>query len=174
VIADHIRSCAFLIVDGVHPSNEGRGYVLRRIIRRAVRHGHQLGQTDAFFYQLVPALVAEMGSAYPELVELQDQVEKVLLAEEQQFEKTLEKGLAVLVKLYDTYGFPTDLTNDIARERNLEIDLEGYEKCMAEQRARARAAGNFSIDYSDTITLDGETEFLGYTTVADQGVKSSR
>ena len=186
VIADHIRSCAFLIVDGVHPSNEGRGYVLRRIIRRAVRHGHQLGQTDAFFYQLVPALVAEMGSAYPELVELQDQVEKVLLAEEQQFEKTLEKGLAVLdtslkslsakvipgdlvFKLYDTYGFPTDLTNDIARERNLEIDLEGYEKCMAEQRARARAAGNFSIDYSDTITLDGETEFLGYTTVADQG-----
>jgi len=186
VIADHIRSCAFLIVDDVLPSNEGRGYVLRRIIRRAVRHGHQLGQTQAFFHKLVPALVAEMGAAYPELIQLQSQIEKVLLAEEQQFEKTLEKGLAVLdssldnlsgktipgdlvFKLYDTYGFPTDLTNDIARERELEIDLEGYEACMAEQRARARAAGNFSVDYGDAITVDGETTFLGYNTLADEG-----
>ena len=185
VIADHIRSCAFLIVDGVLPSNEGRGYVLRRIIRRAVRHGHQLGQTQAFFHSLVPALVAEMGEAYPELTALQAQVQKVLLAEEQQFEKTLEKGLAVLdtalkslntktipgdlvFKLYDTYGFPTDLTNDIARERDLAIDLEGYEVCMAEQRARARAAGNFTVDYGDTISIDGATDFIGYDSLTDE------
>lgn len=186
VIADHIRSCAFLIVDGVIPANEGRGYVLRRIIRRAVRHGHRLGQTETFFYQLVKALVNEMGEAYPELTAQQAQVEKVLLAEEQQFAKTLEKGLAVLESvlanmtgteisgkvvftLHDTYGFPTDLTNDIARERNLTLDLEGYEACMAEQRARARAAGKFNVDYSDQIKIDGSTDFMGYESLLDSG-----
>ncbi|MGH1439777.1 MAG: alanine--tRNA ligase [Cellvibrionaceae bacterium] len=179
VIADHIRSCSFLIVDGVLPSNEGRGYVLRRIIRRAVRHGHKLGQKAAFFHQLVPALVKEMGDAYPELTKHQDQIAKVLLSEEQQFEKTLEKGLGVLDKelstitgkeisgnivftLHDTYGFPTDLTNDIARERGYSLDMAGYESAMAEQRARARAAGKFKVDYSDNIELAGETAFVGY------------
>lgn len=186
VIADHIRSCAFLVVDGVMPSNEGRGYVLRRIIRRAVRHGHKLGHTDAFFYKLVAALVAEMGAAYPELVALQSQIEKVLLTEEQQFEKTLEKGLSVLevalsslsgseipgdvvFTLYDTYGFPTDLTNDIARERELSLDMDGYEKCMNEQRARARAAGKFTADYSASIKVEGETTFSGYVNLLDEG-----
>lgn len=179
VIADHIRSCSFLIVDGVLPSNEGRGYVLRRIIRRAVRHGHKLGQTQAFFHKLVPALVAEMGDAYPELIKAQSQVEKVLLAEEQQFEKTLDKGMAVLdaelsglkgnvipgdvvFTLYDTYGFPVDLTNDIARERELSLDLDGYEEAMNAQRQRARAAGSFKVDYSHKFQLEGETEFTGY------------
>jgi alanyl-tRNA synthetase len=186
VIADHIRSCAFLIVDGVLPANEGRGYVLRRIIRRAIRHGHKLGQTEKFFYKLVPAIVNEMGDAYPELKEQQAQVEKILMAEEQQFEKTLEKGLAVfesaLLKLsgkeipgevvftlHDTYGFPTDLTNDIARERGLSLDIEGYERCMSEQRARARAAGNFKIDYSESISIDGKTEFVGYKDLTEEG-----
>jgi alanyl-tRNA synthetase len=186
VIADHIRSCAFLIADGVMPSNEGRGYVLRRIIRRAIRHGHKLGHTDAFFYQLVSALTNEMGEAYPELVRQQTQIEKILLTEERQFEKTLEKGLSVLESalstlsgtevsgdvvftLYDTYGFPTDLTNDIARERGLSLDMEGYEKCMAEQRVRARAAGKFSVDYSSTLTITGETNFSGYATIHDAG-----
>jgi len=179
VIADHIRSCSFLIVDGVLPSNEGRGYVLRRIIRRAVRHGHKLGQKEVFFYKLVTALVNEMGEAYPELSEQQEHIVKVLLAEEQQFAKTLEKGLVVLESalesisgkaipgkivftLHDTYGFPTDLTNDIARERGYSLDMDGYENAMAEQRARARAAGKFKVDYSDNIELDGETEFVGY------------
>jgi len=186
VIADHIRSCAFLIIDGVMPSNEGRGYVLRRIIRRAVRHGHKLGHTKAFFYQLVAALSAEMGEAYPELLGQQAKIEKVLLTEEQQFEKTLEKGLSVLESalaglsgkeipgdvvfaLYDTYGFPTDLTNDIAREREFTLDMKGYEACMAEQRIRARAAGNFKIDYSLNIHLDSETVFSGYDQLVDQG-----
>jgi alanyl-tRNA synthetase len=186
VIADHIRSCAFLIVDGVIPANEGRGYVLRRIIRRAVRHGHKLGQTDVFFYKLVAALVKEMGEAYPELKAQQAQVEKVLLAEEQQFAKTLEKGLAVLESvlvdikgteipgdivfaLHDTYGFPTDLTNDIARERNLTLDIEGYEALMAEQRTRARAAGKFKVDYKDQIQIDGSTLFMGYESLLDEG-----
>jgi alanyl-tRNA synthetase len=186
VIADHIRSCAFLIVDGVIPANEGRGYVLRRIIRRAVRHGHKLGQTDVFFYKLVGALVKEMGDAYPELKTQQAQVEKVLLAEEQQFAKTLEKGLAVLESvlvdikgteipgdivfaLHDTYGFPTDLTNDIARERNLTLDIEGYEALMAEQRTRARAAGKFKVDYNDQIQIDGSTRFMGYESLLDEG-----
>jgi alanyl-tRNA synthetase len=186
VIADHIRSCAFLVADGVMPSNEGRGYVLRRIIRRAVRHGHKLGHTQAFFHRLVSALVDEMGEAYPELVQQQTQIEKVLLAEERQFEKTLEKGLSVLegalaslsgkqvpgqvvFTLYDTYGFPTDLTNDIARERELTLDMDGYEQCMGEQRARARAAGKFSVDYSNTVTIDGETHFSGYELLSDSG-----
>ena len=191
VIADHIRSCAFLIIDGVMPSNEGRGYVLRRIIRRAVRHGHKLGQTQAFFHQLVAALVDTMGEAYPELRSQQKQIEKILLLEEQQFEKTLEKGLSVLesvlassdfiqggstqipgatvFSLYDTYGFPTDLTNDIAREHKLTLDMEGYEKCMNEQRARARAAGKFTVDYSSTIDLEGATDFTGYDTVNGGG-----
>ncbi len=179
VIADHIRSCAFLICDGVMPSNEGRGYVLRRIIRRAVRHGHKLGQDKPFFYTLVSALVAQMGEAYPELANSQVQVEKVLLAEEEQFAKTLDKGLAVLEDklaslqngvipgevvfvLYDTYGFPVDLTNDIARERELALDMEGYEALMAAQRDRARSAGAFKVDYTANLQLEGETAFEGY------------
>ena len=186
VIADHIRSCAFLIVDGVLPANEGRGYVLRRIIRRAVRHGHKLGQTEPFFHTLVSALVAAMGQAYPELVAQQAQVEKVLLAEEQQFARTLEKGLKLLeselaqladkeipgdivFKLHDTYGFPTDLTNDIARERGYSLDMPGYEQHMAEQRAQAQAAGSFSADYSSEIQLAGATDFIGYQQLSDQG-----
>lgn len=186
VIADHIRSCAFLVVDGVLPSNEGRGYVLRRIIRRAIRHGHKLGQKNAFFHKLVGALVTEMGEAYPELAKQQAQVEKVLLAEEQQFEKTLDKGMAVLEEalkglqgteipgdvvftLYDTYGFPLDLTNDIARERDMTIDERGYEERMAEQRARARAAGAFKVDYTAGLKLDGETAFTGYDSLNNSG-----
>ncbi len=179
VIADHIRSCSFLVTDGVMPSNEGRGYVLRRIIRRAIRHGHKLGQKKAFFHKLVPALVAEMGEAYPELVQQQAQVERVLLAEEEQFDKTLDKGMAVLedelqrlegseipgqlvFTLYDTYGFPVDLTNDIARERDLTIDRAGYDSAMEAQRARARAAGAFKVDYTAGLAIEGETEFCGY------------
>ena len=179
VIADHIRSCAFLVTDGVLPSNEGRGYVLRRIIRRAVRHGHKLGQKQAFFHKLVAGLEQVMGEAYPELTKLRAQIEKVLLAEEQQFEKTLDKGMVVLEEalknlkgkvvpgtvlftLYDTYGFPLDLTADIARERELEVDEAGYETAMAEQRARARAAGAFKVDYTAGIKIGGSTEFTGY------------
>jgi len=179
VIADHIRSCSFMIVDGVVPSNEGRGFVLRRIIRRAVRHGHKLGQKNAFFSKLVVALVAEMGAAYPELSAAQALVEKTLLSEEQQFEKTLDKGLLVLesalkdVKgsvipgdivfaLHDTYGFPLDLTADIAREREMTVDEAGYETAMEEQRNRARAAGSFKVDYTANLKLDGATDFTGY------------
>tara|TARA_R110001592_G_scaffold363341_1_gene684433 strand:- start:56608 stop:59208 length:2601 start_codon:yes stop_codon:yes gene_type:complete len=186
VIADHIRSCSFLIVDGVVPSNEGRGYVLRRIIRRAIRHGNQLGQTQAFFHTLVAALVAEMGEAYPELVDAQVQVEKVLLKEERQFEKTLDKGMTVLdsvlaelkgdvipggviFTLYDTYGFPVDLTNDIARERGLSLDMPGYEDAMGTQRQRARAAGSFKVDYTQQLKLDGKTEFTGYDSTRGSG-----
>lgn len=186
VIADHIRSCSFLIVDGVLPSNEGRGYVLRRIIRRAIRHGHKLGQTKAFFHTLVASLVAEMGEAYPELTKAQAQVEKVLLAEEQQFEKTLDKGMTVLnsalselqtdvipgdmvFSLYDTYGFPVDLTNDIARERGLSLDMSGYEDAMNAQRQRARAAGAFKVDYTQQLQLDGNTGFTGYEGTTGQG-----
>ncbi len=186
VIADHIRSCAFLISDGVMPSNEGRGYVLRRIIRRAVRHGNKLGQKQAFFHQLVAALVAEMGSAYPELVTGQKQIETVLLREEEQFEKTLDKGMAVLetalselkgtevpgqlvFTLYDTYGFPFDLTADIARERGLTVDDTGYETAMNEQRARARAAGSFKVDYTASLAIDGDTIFEGYSDLIGQG-----
>ncbi len=179
VIADHIRSCAFLVLDDVLPSNEGRGYVLRRIIRRALRHGSKLGATEPFFYKLVASLVREMGEAYPDLKSKQKSIEKALLAEEEQFARTLDKGLEVLeaavasldsnvipgevvFKLHDTYGFPTDLTNDIARERNLELDLEGYEKRMAEQKQRARAASQFAVDYTDKIDVQGSTEFAGY------------
>ena len=180
VIADHIRSCGFLIADGVVPSNEGRGYVLRRIIRRAVRHGNKLGATGPFFYRLVAALVAEMGDAYPELRAKQDQVVKTLEREEQQFAQTLDKGMQILeealeaisgtqipgdvvFKLYDTYGFPVDLTNDIARERGLTLDIEGYDVAMAQQRARSQEGGKFSVDYSKTISLEGKTDFTGYS-----------
>ena len=180
VIADHIRSCGFLIADGVVPSNEGRGYVLRRIIRRAVRHGNKLGATGPFFYRLVAALVAEMGDAYPELRAKQDQVAKTLEREEQQFAQTLDKGMQILeealeaisgtqipgdvvFKLYDTYGFPVDLTNDIARERGLTLDIEGYDAAMAQQRARSQEGGKFSVDYSKTISLEGKTDFTGYS-----------
>ena len=182
VIADHIRSCAFLVIDGVVPSNEGRGYVLRRIMRRAIRHGHKLGQTQAFFHKLAAALADEMGDAYPELREKQAHISKILLAEEEQFAKTLDKGMAVLegalsaltgkvidgatvFSLYDTYGFPVDLTADIARERGLQLDMAGYEQAMDEQRKRARAAGSFKVDYSDTLQLDGQTTFDGYQTL---------
>ena len=187
VIADHIRSCAFLIIDGVMPSNEGRGYVLRRIIRRAIRHGHKLGQQQSFFNQLVAALAVEMGGAYPELIAQQAQIEKVLLAEEQQFEKTLDKGLAVLeaelkalkgkiipgavaFTLYDTYGFPFDLTADIARERELTIDEAGYEQAMEAQRTRARAAGSFKVDYNSNLKFEGETQFSGYDHSSGQAI----
>lgn len=179
VIADHIRSCSFLIVDGVLPSNEGRGYVLRRIIRRALRHGNNLGQKDAFFYKLVKPLVKEMGDAYPELKNAQSKVEKALHQEEDRFAETLEKGLAILedaikdmkgkvisgdivFKLYDTYGFPADLTNDIARERNLTLDMAGFEKAMEQQRERARAASTFGGAYEGTLDIAGETDFTGY------------
>lgn len=178
VIADHIRSCAFLIVDGVMPGNEGRGYVLRRIIRRAARHGNKLGATAPFFHKLVPALAAEMGKAYPELREKQSLVQEQLLQEEQRFNKTLVAGLSILdealanligtvipgevvFRLYDTYGFPADLTADIARERDLEVDTEGFEQCMQAQRVRARAASNFGIS-KDSLQSDATTEFLGY------------
>jgi alanyl-tRNA synthetase len=186
VIADHIRSCSFLISDGVVPSNEGRGYVLRRIIRRAIRHGNQLGQKQPFFHKLAKALAEVMGDAYPELHKNQAQIERVLLQEEEQFEKTLDKGIAVLedalgklsgtevpgkvvFTLYDTYGFPVDLTADIARERGLTIDQEGYEAAMAEQRARARAAGSFKVDYNAAGLDLPASEFLGYSSLAEQG-----
>ncbi len=186
VIADHIRSCAFLIVDGVLPGNEGRGYVLRRIIRRAIRHGNKLGATGPFFYKLVPALVAEMGGAYPELSKLQPQVEKALLTEEERFAKTLDNGLQILndaleglsgteipgdivFKLYDTYGFPVDLTNDIARERDLTLDIAGYEAAMAAQRTLSQESGSFKVDYNDVLRLDGETRFTGYDAVSGEG-----
>ena len=186
VIADHIRSCAFLIVDGVMPGNEGRGYVLRRIIRRAVRHGNKLGASKPFFHQLVSTLVEQMGEAYPELVKRQQHVEKALLAEEEQFAKTLDNGMKILeealaelhgdeipgelvFKLYDTYGFPTDLTNDIARERELSLDMAGYEAAMAAQRSRSQEGGSFKVDYSSVLTLEGSTEFTGYDSVSGEG-----
>lgn len=183
VIADHIRACAFLVCDGVLPSNEGRGYVLRRIIRRAVRHGNKLGANDSFFYRLVAALVAEMGVAYPELAKLQAQVEKVLLTEEEQFAKTLEQGMRILeqdlseltgtvipgetiFKLYDTYGFPVDLTGDIARERNLSLDEQGFEAAMEKQRQLARAASNFKMNLAEGVEIEGTTDFIGYQQLA--------
>ena len=186
VIADHIRSCAFLIVDGVLPGNEGRGYVLRRIIRRAIRHGNKLGASAPFFHQLVATLAAEMGEAYPELVKLQPQVEKALLAEEEQFAKTLDNGLQILqdalaaidgteipgevvFKLYDTYGFPVDLTNDIARERGLALDMAGYEAAMAAQRSRSQESGSFRVDYNAVLSLEGSTEFTGYDSLQGEG-----
>ena len=179
VISDHIRSCSFLILDGVTPSNEGRGYVLRRIIRRALRHGNKLGIKEEFFYKLVPVLRELMGDAYPDLIAHQDKICKVLKQEEIQFSKTLDKGMAIfqnylsgttnsvipgdlIFKLYDTYGFPVDLTNDIARENGLEIDMEGYNRCMQEQIARGRSASQFSVDYSEQVNLPGKTKFIGY------------
>ncbi|WP_339473109.1 alanine--tRNA ligase [Pseudomonas sp. RL_5y_Pfl2_69] len=180
VVADHIRSCSFLIADGVLPSNEGRGYVLRRIIRRACRHGNKLGATGNFFYKIVAALVAEMGESFPELVREQANIERVLKAEEEQFSKTLEQGLKILeldlaelkgtvvpgdvvFKLYDTYGFPMDLTADIARERNLTVDEEGFEREMEAQRVRARSASSFGLDYNTLVKVDVPTEFVGYS-----------
>ncbi|WP_339468769.1 alanine--tRNA ligase [Pseudomonas capeferrum] len=185
VVADHIRSCGFLIADGVLPSNEGRGYVLRRIIRRACRHGNKLGAKGSFFYQIVAALVAEMGEAFPELKSQQAHIERVLKAEEEQFAKTLEQGLRILeqdlaqlqgdvvpgdvvFKLYDTYGFPMDLTADIARERELTIDEAGFEREMDAQRERARSASAFGMDYNSLVKVDTVTDFLGYTTTEGQ------
>ncbi|MCB1676370.1 MAG: alanine--tRNA ligase [Halioglobus sp.] len=185
VIADHIRSCAFLIADGVLPGNEGRGYVLRRIIRRAIRHGNKLGAERPFFHRLVAPLAQQMGAAYPELVKQRAQVEKALLTEEEQFAKTLDNGMQILeealatlpgteipgdvvFKLYDTYGFPTDLTNDIARERGLTLDMAGYEAAMAQQRSRSQESGGFRVDYSSVLTLEGSTAFTGYDSLSDQ------
>ena len=186
VVADHARSCCFLIADGVNPSNEGRGYVLRRIIRRAVRHGNKLGATGSFFHKMLQPLIDVMGAAYPELEANKASIEAALLKEEEQFAKTLEQGLKLLegelenlkgsvipgeiiFKLYDTYGFPTDLTADIARERDLTIDEAGFEKEMAAQRQRARDAGKFAIDYNSVVKVEGETQFEGYDATAGQG-----
>jgi len=179
VIADHIRSCAFLIVDGVKPSNEGRGYVLRRIIRRALRHGHNLGANGNFFYKLTASLGEIMGDAYPELLKMHQVISDTIKKEEEQFARTLDIGMGVLkaaladlsgtelsgelvFQLYDTFGFPTDLTNDVAREKGYTLDIAGYEKCMEEQRSRARSASQFSVDYTDGIRVEGSTEFCGY------------
>jgi alanyl-tRNA synthetase len=179
VVADHIRSCSFLIADGVLPSNEGRGYVLRRIIRRACRHGSKLGASGPFFHKIVAALVAEMSDAYPELRAQQSSIERALKAEEEQFAKTLEQGLKLLeqeltglkgsvipgkvvFKLYDTYGFPDDLTGDIARERGLTLDMAGFEQAMQEQRERSQEAGKFDLDYNSLIKVDADTRFSGY------------
>ncbi|MGM0856200.1 MAG: alanine--tRNA ligase [Pseudomonadota bacterium] len=185
VIADHIRSCAFLIVDGVLPSNEGRGYVLRRIIRRAIRHGHKLGANEPFFHKLVDALDEEMGDAYPELREANSQIARILLKEEEQFARTLDHGMGLLnaaldelqgdvlpgetvFKLYDTYGFPYDLTADVCREREVSLDEAGFHRELEAQRERARAASQFGADYSASIELDGETTFTGYDRLEDQ------
>ncbi|MGO1246256.1 MAG: alanine--tRNA ligase [Oceanisphaera sp.] len=185
VIADHIRSCAFLIADGVMPSNEGRGYVLRRIIRRAVRHGRKLGAEQSFFYTLVGALCEQMGEAYPELNTQRAIIEKVLRLEEEQFARTLGRGLQLLedaiaelgdakvlpgevvFKLYDTYGFPADLTADVLRDRELSIDEAGFETLMQQQRERAKEASNFGIDYTKAIKVDGTTDFIGYEHLAE-------
>lgn len=186
VIADHIRSCAYLIADGVMPSNEGRGYVLRRIIRRAVRHGHLLGAKGAFFYQLVPTLIEVMAEAGNELETNQALIEKLLRQEEEQFARTLERGLVLLdealakvennllsgevvFKLYDTYGFPYDLTADICREKNITIDQAGFDRAMEAQRQQAQAASNFGVDYGNLIAVDGETGFEGYTSAESLG-----
>ncbi|WP_445115805.1 alanine--tRNA ligase [Acinetobacter sp. WZC-1] len=186
VVADHARSCCFLIADGVNPSNEGRGYVLRRIIRRAVRHGNKMGATGTFFYKMLQPLIEVMGEAYPELAERRQVIETALIREEELFAKTLEQGLKLLegelanlkgtiipgeivFKLYDTYGFPVDLTADIARERELEIDEAGFEVEMAAQRQRARDAGKFAVDYNSIVKVDGETRFDGYGTTQGQG-----
>ncbi|MCK4840421.1 MAG: alanine--tRNA ligase [Methylococcales bacterium] len=184
VIADHIRSCAFMVVDGVLPSNEGRGYVLRRIIRRAIRHGYRLGSQDVFFYKLVAPLVTEMGEAFPEIKQEQAQVERVLKKEEQRFAETLEQGMKILEScvakiegkvipgdivflLYDTYGFPVDLTADFAREQNLTVDHAGFEVEMSAQRERARAGGKFDADYDQDIKHDSQTDFIGYHSLKD-------
>lgn len=186
VVADHIRSCAFMITDGVQPSNEGRGYVLRRIIRRAIRHGHKLGLKEAFFYKLVAPLVAEMGDAFPELEKAQPLVERALKLEEERFADTLDNGLKILDQaidamadkeipgetvflLYDTYGFPIDLTADIARERDLTIDIAGFERHMEAQRNRARSASQFGGGLSESLVIDGETVFTGYDHMQQEG-----
>ena len=185
VIADHIRSCSFLIVDGVMPSNEGRGYVLRRVIRRAIRHAYKLGVNETFYFKLVAPLVSEMGDAYPELAKAQSQIEKVLKLEEERFAETLDQGMKILeaaisdlngkeipgetvFKLYDTYGFPADLTADIARERGLTVDHAGFEREMEVQRERARSASQFGVDYSATVDVDVDSEFTGYVHVNGQ------
>ncbi|MEM6817304.1 MAG: alanine--tRNA ligase [Pseudomonadota bacterium] len=186
VIADHIRACAFLVTDGVRPSNEGRGYVLRRIIRRAIRHGYMLGQREPFFHKLVAALAKEMGEAYPELLKAESKVAEVLLREEQRFAETIEQGMSMLeaamaeldgavldgelvFKLYDTYGFPMDLTADMARERDLSVEEVGFERAMAAQRARAKAASKFGAAGSDALNLDVATDFSGYESEHDEG-----
>jgi alanyl-tRNA synthetase len=186
VIADHIRACTFLIVDGVIPGNDGRGYVLRRIIRRAIRHGYKLGQQKPFFHRLVPALAAEMGPAYPELAKGADHAARVLRQEEERFAETLANGMALLedairrlkgktipgetvFKLYDTYGFPVDLTADIARERGLTIDQAGFEQAMEGQRERARAASRFGVDLRGSETLAADSEFTGYERLQGDG-----
>jgi alanyl-tRNA synthetase len=187
VIADHIRACSFLVVDGVMPSNEGRGYVLRRIARRAMRHGHKFGVSPTFFNELVPTLSVAMGAAYPELVAKQAFVRDVLRKEGEQFARTLETGMAILesaiaklggakvidgntvFKLHDTYGFPTDLTADIARERGLTVDMEGYERAMDVQRKQSQAASQFGVDLSAGVKIEGKTDFLGYEAVTDVG-----
>lgn len=185
VLADHIRSCAFLIVDGVQPSNEGRGYVLRRIIRRAIRHGYKLEMKDVFFHQLVKPLADQMGDAYPELVAKVEMVSNILLKEEQRFAETLEQGMKLLqegaqslkdhvitgeiaFKLYDTYGFPIDLTADYARENNLTVDLDGFEKAMDAQRERARSSSSFATAQSPLPTVDFSTEFTGYESLQSE------
>ncbi len=185
VIADHIRSCAFLVNDGVVPSNEGRGYVLRRIIRRAIRHGYRLGKEEPFFHQLVKPLADEMGAAYPELERNRANIERVLRNEEDQFARTLDQGMGLLnqeienlsgdlipgevvFRLYDTYGFPVDLTADVAREQNLRIDMEGFEACMAGQRERARGASRFQAELREGLAVEGDTEFTGYEYLEDQ------
>jgi alanyl-tRNA synthetase len=190
VIADHIRACTFLIVDGVVPSNEGRGYVLRRIIRRAIRHGYKLGQTQPFFHKLVPSLVREMGAYYTELVSGEARATQVLAQEESRFAETLTTGMALLdaeaakltssvipgetvFRLYDTYGFPLDLTADVARERGLTIDQAGFDSAMEAQRGRARAASKFGSDLRDSVKLSGKTDFLGYDRLNDSGVVTS-
>ena len=193
VVADHIRSCAFIITDGVVPSNEGRGYVLRRIIRRAIRHGSKFGLNDTFFYKLVAPLVAEMGEAYPELVKAQANIEKVLKQEEERFAETLQQGLKILeqsladikdktipgeviFQLYDTFGFPVDLTADIARERGLALDHDGFDRAMEEQKERARAAGQFAagdqahVGELDLSPIDAEFNFTGYQTLDEDAV----
>jgi len=179
VIADHIRAVTFLISDGVSPSNENRGYVLRRILRRAVRHGHKLGMREPFFYKLVKPLGEKMGDAYQELLSKQSEIEHIIHREEQRFAETLDQGLKLLeetvakiegteipgeaiFKLYDTFGFPVDLTADIARERGLTIDNEGFRVAMDAQRARGRAASRFSMDMSKFPKIDQVTEFTGY------------
>ncbi len=186
VVADHIRASAFLIVDGVLPSNEGRGYVLRRIIRRAIRHGHRLGANETFFYKLVGPLCEQMGDAYPELNKMRPQIEQALKQEEDRFNETLEQGLKILeddisslkndtisgatiFKLYDTYGFPVDLTRDVAMERNLKLDMAGFEREMDAQRERARAASSFKSAEIGTVTVDQPTQFSGYERLQDEG-----
>jgi alanyl-tRNA synthetase len=190
VIADHIRACTFLIVDGVVPSNEGRGYVLRRIIRRAIRHGYKLGQTQPFFHKLVASLVREMGAYYTELVSGEARATQILAQEENRFAETLTTGMALLdaeaakltstvipgetvFRLYDTYGFPLDLTADVARERGLSIDQAGFDAAMEAQRGRARAASKFGSELRDSVKLSGKTDFLGYDRLTDKGLVTS-